>query len=400
MRLHPAPLLISLGILATAGPGVASSLSISANLSQGFTAINNFGDTDNDQLAFRTTTDLGLNFRGQYPTTAFALSVGARLTGDTDEDGAFFSTPNPRIVGRVNRNGQRLSTFASVSVIPEFTSENQFDFIDRVDTSTGEVVGVDRRVRDEDVLQLRMNASAGGSLQLDPANSVSLTTFASAREYPDGSESLDPTRSVGATLGWTRGLDRLTTGGLSLSSTLFTSEGDDDEDSVSTTLSTNVSRSFTPRHRGSASVGVNVVDAEEFEPNLVGSLGFSYSPTTDITLRAGADQDVAQDDSGDVRLVTRLSGSATWSVNSVSSLNIGTGLNFDTPVSSDGGDDGDDVATLRFSAGYSLRITERWSLGVSYGVVLETEQSDLAGSGSDGSHNIFMRLSRNFDILP
>lgn len=397
MRLHPAPLLIFLGVVAMAGPGSASGLSIAANLSQGFTAINNFGDTDDDRFAFRTTTDLGLNFRGQYPATAFALSIGARLTGDTGEEGAFFSTPNPRIIGRVTRNGPRLSTFASVSVIPEFTSENQFDFVDRVDTGTGEVIGVDRRVRDEDVLQLRMDASAGASLQLDPANSVSLTTFASAREYPDGSESLDPTRSVGATLGWTRALDRLTTAGLSLSTRLFTSERDDTDDELSTTLSTNVSRSFTPRHRGSASVGVNVVDAEELEPNLVGSLSFFYSPTADITMRAGAGQDVAQNDSGEVRLVTRLSGSTTWSVNSVSSFNIGTGINFDTPVS---GDDGDDLVTLRVTAGYSLRITERWSFGVSYGVVLETEQSDLAGRGSDGSHNIFMRLSRDFDILP
>ena len=395
--------LLALSVTATAESVLAGGLAISANLSQGITGINRFGDTNEDQLGLRSATDVGLNFRGEYPATRFDLSVGARLTADTDDtsgnigsNGSFFTDLNPRIVGRVTHSGPRMTTFGSLSVLPTFSADRQFEFIDVTDQDTGAIIGTDRRLRDEDVLQLRISATAGTQLRLDQVNSISLSVGALFREYPEGSESLDPTRSVSATAGWNRAIDSRTSGGLSLGTEFFVSDAAGSNESTSTTLSANLARRFTPRHEGNASLGVSFVDLDGADPTPVGTLGFSYRPTADISLRAGASQRVAQDDDGDIRVVSALSGSASWSVNSISTITLGTGLTFDTPVVGNA----DDATTFRLTAGYSLRLTEGWRVGLVYGLALESEEFDPISGTDSGTHSVLVRLSRNFDILP
>jgi hypothetical protein len=395
---HELKVLSVLSLIIAAGPVPAGSLSIGANLSQAITGTSSFGDTSDEGYGLRSSTDLGVNFRGTYPTTLFALSVGARLSGNTENDRAFFSDPNPRIVGSFTHTAPRLTTNGSLSVVPQFASDRQFEFFEVVDDTTGDVIDVDRRIRDEDVLQLSINARLGAQLQLDTVNSLSASVAASAREYPESSDTLDPTRSLRASVGWSRALDRQTSGGLSLGVRFFTSEADNSEDAVSTTVSANLSRSFTPRHSGNFSLGVSFTDVEdELTPNLVGGANFSYRPTADIALSAGANQRVAQNDDGALRLVSRLNGGASWTINSVSSLNLGTGLSLETPVLSDGDDD---TLTLRLTAGYSLRLTESWSFRLSYGIAIDTERDNPASDQLEGSNRVFMRISRNFDILP
>ena len=397
MSRHSTALLV-LPLVLSAGHALSQGLSVGLNLSQGFGTVSRFGDTDDERLGLSTSTDLGLSFTGDYGATTFGLSVGTRLSGNTDREGGFFAQPNPRVVGRISRSGPRLTTFASLSVIPEFTDERTFDLLEVTDEETDEVIRIDRRLRDENVLQLRIGASAGARYRLDSANSLSLSLSASAREYPDGSETLDPNRSFSATASWSRSIDSRTSGGFSLGTRLFTSEGDDRDDTVSNTLSANLSRRFTSRHSGRASLGVSFTEVDATEPNLVGGVNFSYQPTSDISMGAGFNQNVAQDDEGEVRLVSRLSGSARWSINSASSINFGTSASFDSPIVQDS--IGDDELTLRLSAGYSLQLAENWRLSLSYALSYETDRDDPFASDYSGSQRVFMQISRNFDILP
>ena len=385
-----------IGVLLTSGPVVANS-SLGLSFAQGFTVLNRLQNDNDEDNALRSTTDIGVNWQGNYTRTDASLSVGVRLTGDTDnDDGTFFNDPNPRVAGRIDYRGRRLSTFATLSVVPQFRSDRQFEFVDIEDEETGAIVDVERRANEEDALQLNINARAGGSLQLDPRNSLSLSAFSRFREYPDGSETLNATRTVGATVGWNNALDSRTSGGVSFTTRLFTSDAEDADDTVSNSLSLNASRRFTPRHNANASIGLSAVDGDVGDVNVVGGVGFSYRARSDLSFRTGLDQDVAQDDNGEVRLVTRLNGSASWTVNSVSSVSFGSRLSFDTPV---GGSEDDNDVNFALSAQYSLRLTEAWRLALSYGLALESSQDSVADD-IEATNRFQIRLSRNFNLFP
>ena len=379
-------------VLAQAAPALSADR-LQLTLGQGFTLENRFGDTGEDRNALRSTTDLGIAWRGATARTNYGLNLGFRLLGRTDSgDDSAFEVPLPTIGGRIERRGLRLRSFASLSVVPEFTSDRDFDVFNVLDETTGDVVDVQRRARDEDVLQINVNAQAGTSLQIDPRNSLSLNASVRVREYENTSDTLQPTRNYGATLGWNRQFDSRTSGGLTAGIRQFESDREDQPGQLTTSLSGSLSRRFTPRHSGDFSVGVSIADSDV---DFTGGANLSYRANNALSFRLGADQSVVQSDEGELRTVSRLRANSTYRVNSLSSVGLGSVLSFDTPF---GSDTGNEDVTLVLSAQYQLRLTRDWNMTVSYGFQVESDR-DSIGDDVTGSNRVLFRISRALDFL-
>jgi hypothetical protein len=397
----PALARLTAAVVLWAGPAAAADFSVRGSLGFSATGLARFGESGGrqEQESGRFTTDIGATITRETPNSSFATDLGARLTARTDEqDGGDFWSVNPRILGRFVHRMPRLTTNTQFSVVPQLVSDRDVESIPIFDVDDpGEVVDVERRVTEQDPLQITLLGRFSASYRLDNTDSLTLSAFVRAREYDEPTDQFQPTRSYGFNLGWNRSFDSRTRGGVSIGNTLFTSEREDQDESTTTNVRFNLSRSFTPRHRGNATVGLSTVDGSASDVDFIGGLGFVYRYDEATSLTLGANQNVAQDDDGELRTVTRLRAVLDHGINEVSSVNLGTRLSFDTPVGSDGGGERD--ATLGVSLGYSHRLTESWRASLTYAFQVETDQ-DSFGDDLTGSNRLVFRLSRALDILP
>lgn len=185
---------------------------------------------------------------------------------------------------------------------------------------------------------------------------------------------------------------------LSTGATLF--ENDDDDRSLSYSLTGGLAREINPRLDLDASLGVNVVDQESGDDagddgisiNPTGSLGFSYQGP-DYTLGLGLSQGINQSSDGDIVSQTTLSGNAAYRITSLSSIDLAIQARNQSPLEGDSGND--QRFTVSVSPSYSVRLTSSWRATVGYRLRFEDEDGDTGLS-----NGAFLQVSRNFDLLP
>jgi hypothetical protein len=376
--------------LGTAAPGHAWDWTVSGFLNQRFNGSQGFGDgaQQNDD-GLTSNTGLGLDFTARNDTTRFTVSPGVSGsfgTGDRDSDEF---RVNPTFRSTLAHNGRRIGLNGLVSVVPQFRSARQFDTAFLPDPDTGELEAV-TRTDETDALQIVLNANLGASYALDARNRLTSSLFTRIVEYDETTDTLQPTQTYGANLGWQGTLDPRTN--LSLTGTVrqFFSDREDQPDTLAFTLAPTVSQNFTPRHSGNLTLGFTAVEGDEFNLGFTGGAGLTYRGNdTSVTFRAR--QSVEQDDFGEIEMVSSLGVSMNYRIDQRSSVGLTSQLAYIDAL------EGDRDARQTFTIGprYSLQMTEAWSMSVGYGLTLTREEDEVRGT-----NRVFLTFGRNFDFLP
>jgi opacity protein-like surface antigen len=380
--------LIALG----AQRGLTADVSISAFFSQrGEVSGAEFGDnTDSDDdVVFRSITDLGLTFSGQSQRSRWSVSPGVRATATTA------SGDDDPVDLRFRFNGAgahalspRHSLSGGLSVTPDFANDTQFD-----DTGIAS---------NPSVLQITTAANLGLGYTIDQRNALSFGATGRWRTFTEDTESLEETRSVGLSAGWTRSLTPRTSGSLSGSWQLSMTEGDTGSDAQSFSLVAGVSHAVNRRLSLNASLGPSLsyvtqrvaapgggtVDDDSVNLSAVGGLGVSYrGPRTSANF--SFDQQVDQNSEGDIDNVLSLSAGLSHQIASNLQAGVSARFSFRTPLTG-----GDTRQTFSISPNISYGLTEDWSLSAGYRFRASNDED------FDGTNRVFLQISRGFDFLP
>jgi hypothetical protein len=366
-------LMIGLMAAMAASPVAAFDLSSTLFFSERLEGRTGTGDSRDDE-GFRSTTDLGLVVTGRTPTTVFSLAPGVSAFADTASDETFRAVPRLG-ASLAHTSGQRSFT-ASLSVVPEFVDDAQFEDTGRVES---------------EALQLTIGASLGFSYAVDSRNSVSTGVTARTIEFIGDTETLDRSRSIGVNGGWQTALTSVTQASLSAGLNLFASDDDETSDGQTFTLRAGVSHDVNERLGVSASLGPAVTWRDgDSDLGLVGSLSASYdSGRTSYSI--GVSQDVDQNSDGVIENRTRIFGRLGYRINSVSRLSLAAGAGLQTPLISS---ETDDRTSVSVSASYNRDLTKFWSIGVGYRF-RASRRDDYSASNA-----AFIRISRNISLLP
>jgi hypothetical protein len=335
-------------------------------------------DVVGNDPAVDSTTDLGLSFVLRGPRTAAVVSPGARLVLSSDRE---FEARriNPRLNASVTHRLRRSQLSGGLSFVPRLTTDAQFE---------------DTGVVDQDVLQLDGSANLGYDYFVDPRNTLSAGASFSIREFTDETEDLVPSRTVGATLGWSRRVNSTTSASLSTRGRLFTN--DDGVESRSVSFTIGGSHAVNNRLAVNARLGPSITDRDGGSGDgsttfgLVGDASLSYD-AGDETFRLGVSQDVDQGSDGSLRNVAAASASYSMQINSVSSLSFSGRVTAQNPLF---GDASDGVRTVSIGSTYTYDLTENWNADVGYRLRLrQSDDADLRYGNT-----VFLSLRRGFSL--
>jgi hypothetical protein len=343
------------------------------------------------------TSDLGLTILAETPTTQWRLSPGVRFSYFTNEDtnASDLSSLLPRFDGSVNRRAnQRLTLTASAGFTPSrVDSTDLIAFDEPLETPTSpDIDPVDqlRRV-DQNALELVYRASVGAIFEVDTRNRLSGTVFARRVDYDNPSDDLVPSTSYGGTASWRRGLSPVT--GASGSVNVRQFESEDGETTLTTSVTGGFDTQLTPRHSLSGSIGPAFVleereGEESFSVTADSSLSLGYQTAQTrygLDLRQGVSQ---QRDGGTVNQLT-VGASARHTVNALSSVDFGAGLQFSQQLSGDA----DDERSYFARASYSRSLSPDWRMQLGYRLVVDNVPDQSV------ENLVFLQLSRNFELL-
>jgi hypothetical protein len=246
------------------------------------------------------------------------------------------------------------------------------------------------RTDETDALQIVLNANLGASYALDARNRLTSSLFTRIVEYDETTDTLQPTQTYGANLGWEGALDPRTDVSLTGTVRQFFSDREGQPDSLAFTLAPTISQNFTPRHSGNLTLGFTAVEGDEFNIGFTGGAGLTYRGNdTSVTFRAR--QSVEQDDFGEVEMVSSVGVSMNYRIDQRSSVGLTSQLAHIDAL------EGDRDARQTFTIGprYTLALTEAWDMSVGYGLTLTLEDSETRGT-----NRVFLTFGRNFDFLP
>jgi hypothetical protein len=347
-------------------------------------------DDDRDDVALRSLTDLGASIRARTKRADWLFAPGVRgvlSTDDSDEQSVL-----PRFNGSVRYAAPRHAVTGSVSVVPDFVSETQFD---------------DTGLSEDNVLQFTLLANAGFSYSVNSRNTVELGADARARTFTEDTTSLEETQSFGLTAGWSTALTPRTTVSLTPGVQLFFSDAATSADGTTFSLVGGVEHRINPRLSVDVSLGPSYTvstrdvpvagggfrEEENADFGVTGGAGLSYAtPRGSVSLSLS--QAVDQNCDGDLENRTTLSIGLGRRLTPVSRVSLFSSFTVQTALS--GSSDGDDVDRQTFSITptYSIDLTEDWSLDASYR--FRASNDDDFGV----SNTVFVTISRGLSFLP
>lgn len=378
---------------AFAQSGGAQGTGLTGFFSQRFGGTQELGDSSGDRYSGQSNTRFGISTSGGTDTTIYGAQLGFSAALRTDRDDVdVFDVLLPDVSGTLRHILPRGSLDASLSVLPRFLSERQFADEITIGEEGDTITGVDTRNRTFDPLEITIAGSLGASWRIDPLNSLSASANFRLREYDETSADIQPNRNYGTSLGFSHRLDSRSTIGLQGQLRRFESDREGQEDTTVTSLSASASRRLTPRHDGSATLGLSFSDTESGAPDLIGSLGATYR-TERTVARVSVGQDVTQNADGEVNSTLQFRASVSERINAVSALTASSSLAFDSPLATDA----DDTLRFNITAQYEYRITERWTVVTGYGFRLEADAGDSL-SDATGRNQLFLSFSRQFSF--
>lgn len=377
-------------IMLMSSPAIAVDWSISGFLSQRVTGV--AGDTSQnttqrDDQRVESLTDLGATVTALTKTTRWILSPGVRAAIDTDRQ-SDLSKILPRFNGGVTHQEPRYVLSANLSIVPELTSDSQFE---------------DTGVVDRDVLQITGAGNLGLRYLFDEANTLSFGAFGRVREFTDSTSSLDANRSFGINGAYSRQATATTSVGLTPSLTFFYSDAPTGADGQTLSVTADVSHrvnerfdvsasfgpAFTQSERQRAAPGGGFVTESDNYVSAIGRIAASYR-TAQADYSLSLQQGVDQNSDGDLETRTSLSGAVSHAVNERSRLRMNISAGVQTPLTSGG----DDRQTLSIVPSYTYDVTENWSVNAGYRFRAANETSTKT------SNAVFIQISRGLSLLP
>lgn len=384
---------IRLLIAAMALVGSAASafdLSTTGFLTQGFSVGT---DDDGASRSLRSTTDVGIGLEGRSGRFDFTFTPGATLTARAESDDSDDIRVTPRFSGDFVYRAPRFRVSGRASAITSFRETRDFDTLFTTDPDTGavETVGV---ARDVDPLQLTLNGNLGGEVFLTPRSSAVGNVFVRYIDFDETTDTLQPSRTLGANTGLRLGLTPRTTGTVDLDFRDFTSDRVGGSEGTNWSLTTGARVLMTPRHIVNFAGGLSVTDTDETTLGFTGNAGLQYQ-INETRFSLGAASSVAQNDVGEVVNTLRISSLLSHAINARHSVSLGGSLSSEAPI--DDGSLGDEI-TFRLSPRYELALTPLVSLTASYG--LEVDRTRGAADEVAIDHQVLLRLSHRFSIQP
>lgn len=385
-----ASLVSAVVIGSAAGSAAASGWSAKGFLRQEFRLT--VGDDEDGSNVPASSTSLGVTFSNQTPTTLFSISPGVVFTladrADSDQDN--FSV-NPRLSASLAHNTPRLSLTGSISAVPQFRSDRQFDSVFVQDPNTGNVETV-TETTNVDPLEIVSSGNLGLGYRLDTRNTLNTGIFFRRVDFSGDSGSLEPSTTIGGNVGLSRAIDTRTSGSMTLTYRRFMSEDEEQSDSDSFTASLGASRELTTRLNGGIDLGVTVVNDEDgLDAGFSGGVRARYRFNETFSGTFNLRQVVDQNDDGLVETVTAANGGLDYRFNERSSFGFSAGYSRSEPLASDGDASANDTVTL--GARYSYRLTQDWGMNFSYGLRASNDEGD-----TQFSNRFLVGFSRNFDF--
>lgn len=390
---------IALALLSAAmGPGGNIARAMDWRLSGAFSQrLSADQGAPDESAAVSSVADIGFSATGQSPTSSVGLSASMRGVASTDEV-SDLSTLLPRFSASASRSFGRGQVQANLGFTPRLT--DAVETIDSLGVFAPDGGGAtdpdpnaaqsppDRLNRNVSALELAYSAGLGFSWQATPLTSLSIRTFAQARDYTTEAEGLNPTQSYGFNVGMSRRIDPLTS--LSLSTSLTRFESEDADPTTSLSLSVGGDRRLTQALTANGRIGVSqTAGGDETSLNMVGDMGLSYATArVRFALRGGQVIDQSEDGTIESRIfaLASVGGSLTQNISAGLSLRAQSA----SPLFDDGGGDG---LSLSVSPGLSYRIDRSWSVSVGHQIRFDED--------SDAPRNTaFVAVSRSLSLLP
>ena len=345
------------------------------------------GDDAGDDVALRSTTDVGARIGAQTKRTSWLLAPGVRgtLSTDSEDDNSVL----PRFNGSVRHVAPRGVFTASLGVVPDFVDETEFDGIGTTERN---------------LIQVSVSGAMGYTHSIDPRQTLSFGLNGAARTFLDDPETLDETQSVGTSLGWGVALTPRTDGSLTASARYFRSDdrtsatgqtfslvaGVDHAANRRLSVSFSAGPSYTRSTQDDPLVGGGFAERTEDSFGVVGSAGLSYAadPRTDFAL--AFEQSVDQDAEGEIENRSSLGLNISHRIDSVSRVGLGASVGVRTAISGDA----DDTQTFSLGPSYAIDLTDDWSLTAGYR--FRTSNDD---DGVEYQNSFRISVSRGFDFL-
>jgi len=376
----PRSSIVVAALIATATSGFAADFRATGFYSQRFDVRASGGASgrgdDEDDFRFRTRANLGLNLQVLTPRLQLRLAPGVSgslsSADDADQDVNF------RLNSSLAYTAPLTTVTGSLSVVPEFVEEAQFEDTGRVDTTS---------------TQITVSGRLGVSRQVSPRTSLSVSGTARTRTFTGSTPTLSETRSFGVSSGLSRLLAPETSANLSTSLRYF--ESDNDTNSYSLNLAPGFSHRVNTRLQLAGSLGAAFTlserqdgsDETDFSP--VGSLNVNYN-LADTSYSLGVSQDIDQTSEGALEAQVRLNGGVTRRINSVSNIGVSAAFGFQNPLFATE----DERQTFSISPRYSYDLTEDWAL--STGVRFRASNDE----DFEDSTVVFLQVSRGLSFIP
>ncbi len=342
--------------------------------------------SDQDDVALRSVTDAGLSIRAQTKRTSWQFAPGLRAAVSTDSSDS--SDLLPRFNGSVRHVAPGSRVNATLSVVPDFTSETQFE-----DTGAAE----------EEALQITLSGAVGYDYDIDALNSISLGADVRAITFADDTETLDETQRYGLSATWSSALTPRTTASVTPALRLFRTDDEQGSDGETVSLTFGVDHRVNPRLGLNASLGPSLTrssratsqpggageDGDETDFTLVASAGLNYA-TAQSQFNIGFQQNVDQNSEGDLENRSSFFLNYSHALNSRSRIGVGSRILLQTPLSGET----EDRQTFSITPSYSFDMTKDWELRAGYRFRAENDEDFST------SNLLFVQISRGFSLLP
>lgn len=404
------------GLIAISNGGSleAAEWSLAADVEQRFEADSNFQlDEDSEGAVVGSTTTIGLRLTAETKRTVWNLNTGARLTafgGEGDDTG--LDRSDPRISTGVVHRGKRYTANAAFSYVRTSQAFAQFGLAPLPEGAVplpggvvllpdGSVSPIEEfaTISNEDATLNRYTARGGLTYSIDPRNRVSASASSSLTRFSEETGELVDNTNYGGTVAWERDLTPRTQSELSFGLQHFTADDAVSTETLAFTATAGFNSELTPRLTFGLDAGASLIDLSQDPPgsddlsvDFAGGLRVDWeAPDTRFSLSAR--HSVEPSSLGELQSRTTVGLSAGHSINERSDLSLVSSFSRQVSTGQDLGLD-DDRYLLVLGPTYGIDLTSRWRLSMGYRLRLADQEGGLATS-----HNVFVGVSRSFDLI-
>lgn len=331
---------------------------------------------------YGTTARLGLQAAAITAKSFLAVQTGvsARAFGGSG-DTSGLNTTNPDLRGEYAYNGKYFDAGANVSVQYEPVAFAQID---------------DTGVTEGDALQLSIRSGSYVGFALTPRDRLNAGANVSLVRFTKGSTDLNPTTTIGGSLGWAHSISPTTSLNTSFGARHFTSDGNESEERLTFDLTTGLGHQFNRRLSVQGGAGISATEDDGYTIGAIGNFSLAWQPVEDTSFSFAFHHGVEPSSIGTLRTSTSAGIGLAHQVNSW------TDLGFSLSWSRRSGIDGDTSSRrederdlIRFGSTIDFAIARAWGLGFGYALTLSSDDD-----GDAVGNRVFMQLTRHFDIIP